>query len=263
MQLTDAVAVVTGGSRGIGRAIVAAFLDEGARVAFNGRDSMKGRVALEELVAAGYAADRLLFMTGDARSSADVKAVIDAAAERWGHIDVMVNNAGGITAPAPVASLTDEAWANDLQWNLTSVFYGTKHAFAHMLARGAGTVINISSVEGKTGAPGMAGYVAAKHGIHGLTKAAAAEVGRMGITVNAICPGLILTDSVAQGGPGTAAAMGLTFEEMIDQVFKAKTLTGTLNTVEQVAAVAVLLASPAGRGITGTFINVDGGQAPY
>ena len=259
MKLKDKVAVVTGGSRGIGRGIVEAFLAEGARVAFNGRDAQKGARALAEL----NAADRTVYFTGDARSSADVKALIDGAVARWGQLDVMVNNAGGITDPAPVATLTDEAWANDLQWNLSSVFYGTKHAFAHMMPRGVGAVINISSVEGKTGAAGMAGYVAAKHGVHGLTKSSAAEVGRMGITVNAICPGLILTDAVTQGGPGTAAAMGMTYEEMIEKVFKSKTLSGNLNTVEQVAAVAVLLASDAGRGITGSFINVDGGQAPY
>ena len=109
----------------------------------------------------------------------------------------------------------------------------------------------------------MAGYVAAKHGVHGLTKSAAAEGGPMGVTVNAICPGLIITDAVLQGGPGTAAAMGMTYDEMVEKVFKSKTLTGELNTVEQVAAVAVLLASEAGRGITGSFFNVDGGQAPY
>ncbi len=259
MKLQGRVAAVTGGSRSIGRGIVEAFLAEGARVAFNGRDLEKGKRAIEEL----GAGDRVLFVAGDVRSSADVKRLADAAAERWGRLDVMVNNAGGITEPAPVATLTDEAWANDLQWNLTSVFYGMKHAFAHMLPRGSGAVINISSVEGKTGVAGMAGYVAAKHGIHGLTKSGAAEVGRLGITVNAICPGLILTDAVTQGGPATAAAMGLSYDEMIDKVFKSKTLTGELNTVEQVAAVAVLLASDAGRGITGAFFNVDGGQAPY
>jgi len=259
MKLSGKVAVVTGGSRSIGRGIVEAFLAEGARVAFNGRDAAKGRRAMDEL----RAPDRTLFIAGDARSSTDVKALVDAAVNRWGRIDVMVNNAGGITAPAPVAQLDDDAWANDLQWNLSSVFYGTKHAFAHMLAQKAGSVINISSVEGKTGAAGMAGYVAAKHGVHGLTKSAAAEAGRLGVTVNAICPGLILTDAVEQGGPGTAAAMGMTYDEMVDKVFKAKTLTGELNTVEQVAAVAVLLASDAGRGITGSFFNVDGGQSPY
>ncbi|HTK99845.1 MAG TPA: SDR family NAD(P)-dependent oxidoreductase [Pseudomonadales bacterium] len=259
MKLSGKVAAVTGGSRSIGRAIVEAFLAEGARVAFNGRDEAKGARALAEL----GAGDRAMFVSGDARSSADVKALTDAAVARWGHLDVMVNNAGGITAPAPIAQLADDAWANDLQWNLSSVFFGTKHAFGHMLARGSGSVINISSVEGKTGAAGMAGYVAAKHGVHGLTKSAAAEAGRMGVTVNAICPGLIITDAVLQGGPGTAAAMGMSYEEMVEKVFKSKTLTGELNTVEQVAAVAVLLASETGRGITGSFFNVDGGQSPY
>ncbi|MFI5319111.1 MAG: SDR family NAD(P)-dependent oxidoreductase [Myxococcota bacterium] len=259
MKLAGRVAAITGGSRGIGRGIVEAFLAEGARVALSGRDPEKGKRALEEL----RAGDRALFVAGDVRSSVDVKRLVDAAVEAWGRLDVMVNNAGGITAPAPVASLSDEAWANDVQWNLTSVFYGTKHALAHMLPQQRGAVINISSVEGKMGVPGMAGYAAAKHGIHGLTKSAAAEVGRLGITVNAICPGLILTDAVTQGGPTTAAAMGLSYDDMIEKVFKAKTLTGELNTVEQIAAVAVLLASDAGRGITGAFFNVDGGQAPY
>lgn len=259
MKLSGKVAAVTGGARGIGRAIVDAFLAEGACVAFNGRDAAKGQRALAEI----GAPERTLFVAGDARSAADVKRLVDAAAARWGRLDVMVNNAGGITRPAPVVDLDDDAWANDLQWNLTSVFYGMKHAFAHMIPQSSGAVITISSVEGKTGAPGMAGYVAAKHGIHGLTKSAAAEVGRSHITVNAICPGLIMTDVVMDTGPATAAAMGLTFDEMVEKVFKAKTLTGELNTVEQVAAIAVLLASDAGRGITGSFFNVDGGQSPY
>ncbi len=259
MKLAGRVAAVTGGSRSIGRGIVEAFLAEGASVALNGRDPEKGKRALEEL----GAGDRAIFVPGDVRSSADVKRLVDSAAERWGRLDVMVNNAGGITEPAPIAALGDEAWANDIQWNLTSVFYGMKHAFAHMLPRKSGCVINISSVEGKLGVPGMAGYAAAKHGIHGLTKSGAAEVGRSGITVNAICPGLILTDAVTQGGPATAAAMGLSYDEMIERVFKAKTLTGELNTAAQVAAIAVLLASDAGRGITGSFFNVDGGQSPY
>ena len=183
---------------------------------------------------------------------------------RWDRLDIMVNNAGGITQPAPVASLADEAWENDIAWNLGSTFYGTKWALAHMLSRGAGRIINISSVEGKQGAAGMAGYVAAKHGVNGLTKTTAAEVGRLGITCNAICPGLVITDAVRESGPATAAAMGFgSLDEMVEKVFKAKTLTGELNTAEQVAAVAVLLASDAGRGITGATISVDCGTAQY
>ena len=259
MQLDGKVAAVTGGSRSIGRGIVEAFLAEGARVVLNGRDAAKGQRALDEL----GAGDRAAFVAGDVRSSTDVARLVDEAATRFGRLDVMVNNAGGITEPAPVAELKDEAWENDVQWNLTSVFYGTKQALRHMLPQQSGCIINISSLEGKMGIAGMAGYAAAKHGIHGLTKSTALEVGRSGITVNAICPGLILTDAVVDGGEATAAAMGLTYDQLINDVFKKKTATGELNTVEQIAAVAVLLAADAGRGITGSAISVDGGQAPY
>lgn len=259
MTLEGKVAAVTGGSRGIGRGIVEAFLAEGARVVFNGRDEDKGARAIEEI----GAGDRVAFVAGDVCHSADIAFLVDAAVERFGRLDVMVNNAGGITEPAPVADLKDESWANDILWNLTSVFYGTKQALRHMLPQGSGAIINISSVEGKHGVAGMAGYAAAKHGIHGLTKSTAMEVGRAGITVNAICPGLILTDAVTQGGPETAASMGLTYDQMINDLFKAKTATGELNTVEQIAAVAVLLACDAGRGITGAALSVDGGQAQY
>jgi len=259
VKLRGLTAAVTGGSRGIGRGIVEAFLAEGATVIFNGRDPQKGARALEEL----DADERAHFIAGDARDSAAAKQLVEEAVRRGGRLDVMVNNAGGITEPAPVAGLSDAAWENDLRWNLSSAFYATRHALAHMLPQSRGCIINISSVEGKLGVAGMAGYAAAKHGLHGLTKSVAAEVGRSGITVNAICPGLILTDAVREGGPATAEAMCMTYEEMIENVFKAKTLTGALNSVAQVAAVAVLLASEAGRGITGALLSVDGGQAPY
>ena len=116
MKMTGKVAAVTGGSRGIGRAIVEAFLAEGAYVAFSGRDADKGARALEEL----DAGERALFSAGDVRSPDAVNSLLDAAVARWGRLDVMVNNAGGITAPAPIAELDDEAWANDLAWNLST-----------------------------------------------------------------------------------------------------------------------------------------------
>ncbi len=259
MRLEGKVAAVTGGSRSIGRGIVEAFLNEGASVAFNGRDAETGGRTLDEL----GRPERTAFISGDARNSSDIKALVEATVEKFGRIDIMVNNAGGITEPAPIASLSDEAWANDIQWNLSSVFYGIKHAVAHMVPQKYGRIINISSVEGKLGKAGMAGYVAAKHGVNGLTKSAAAEVGREGVTVNAICPGLILTDAVTQGGPETAAAMGMTYDEMVNDLFKKETKTGELNTVEQVAEVSVLLASELGGGFTGALLSLDAGISPY
>jgi 3-hydroxybutyrate dehydrogenase len=259
MRLEGRVAAVTGGSRSIGRGIVEAFLQEGASVCFNGRNEATGKETLAELAEP----ERTAFVQGDARNSDDIKKLVDTTVERFGRIDIMVNNAGGITAPAPIVSLADDAFENDIQWNLTSVFYGTKHAFAHMIPQKYGRIINISSVEGKMGVPGMAGYTASKHGVNGLTKSAASEGGRSGITVNAICPGLILTDAVTQGGPGTAAAMGMSYDEMVDNVFKARTMTGELNTVEQVAELTVLLASEIGGGFTGALISLDGGISPY
>ncbi|MEE3327305.1 MAG: SDR family NAD(P)-dependent oxidoreductase [Myxococcota bacterium] len=259
MRLEGKVAAVTGGSRSIGRGIVEAFLKEGAQVAFNGRDAQTGAQTLAEL----DQPERTLFVAGDARNSGDIRALVEATVEKFGRIDIMVNNAGGITEPAPIATLSDEAWGNDIQWNLSSVFYGTKHAVAHMVPQKFGRIINISSVEGKLGKPGMAGYVAAKHGVNGLTKSAAAEVGRDGVTVNAICPGLILTDAVTQGGPETAAAMGMTYDEMVNDLFRKETKTGELNTVEQVAELSVLLASDLGAGFTGSLISLDAGISPY
>ncbi len=257
--LGDRVAVVTGGSRGIGAAIVRAFLREGARVAFDGRDPAKGQALVDEL----GASEALWYCPGSVTDSGHVSELVNGTVERFGKLDILVNNAGGSGALAPVAELDEDAWEYDLRLNLTSVFLASKAALAHMLPAGYGTIINISSVEGKIATPSMPAYVASKHGVNGLTKAVAAEVGRSGITVNAICPGLILTDAVLGGGHELAASLGMTFEQMVNDVFKAKTLTGELNTVEQVAETAVFLASPAGRGITGAALSVDAGIAPY
>ena len=258
-KLRDRVAVVTGGSRGIGAAIVKAYLDEGAAVAFNGRNAEAG----EALVSSLGKPDLTWFCQGSVTITRDVQALIDGTVERFGKIDILVNNVGGSEATKPLLEIEEDAWERDLRLNLTSTFLGTQAAIKHMLPVGYGTVINISSVEGKQGQAGMPAYCAAKHGVNGFTKSVAAEVGRSGITVNAICPGLILTDQILSDGPNFAATLGMSFEEMVEEVFKAKTLTGELNTVEQVAEMAVFLASPAGRGVTGAQISVDAGIASY
>jgi len=149
-----------------------------------------------------------------------------------------------------------------MKWNIYSTFWATRRALKPMIEKKSGRVINISSTEGKIGKPTFAPYTIAKHGINGMTKSVAQEVGTMGITVNSICPGLVITDLIKDNGPATAAGMGMTFDEMIS-MFSQESAVKRPVTVEEVAALAVLLASDAGSGITGALLSVDGGTAQY
>ena len=258
MKLEGKVAAVTGGTRGIGRGIVEAFLAEGASVVMNGRSAEKGARALEEM----GAGDQAHFIAGDVTEEATLSGLVDGTVERYGRIDILVNNAGGSSGFAPVAEMENDPWDHTIKWNLSSTFWGIKHAFRYMIPQESGRVINISSLEGKHGKPGIAAYVASKHAINGLTKSAAQEVGTLGITVNAICPGLIETDILLESGAEAAASMGLTYDEMVEQ-FSSESSIKRMNTVEEVGAVAVLLASDVGSGITGALWSVDGGTAAY
>ena len=257
MQLDGKVAAITGGTAGIGRAIAEGFLAEGAQVVVSGRNAERGKQVVSEL-----GADRALFSQGDATTKEGVEQAVEAAVEHFGHLDIMVNNAGGAKRLAPLADLYDEDFDLVMKWNLYSTFWGTRAALRHMLPRNYGRIINISSVEGKHGKPVLTAYVAAKHAINGLTKAVAKEVGTQGVTVNAICPGLVITDIIRDNGPATAQAMGITFDEMV-ALFAAESAIKRPNTLDEVAAVAVLLASDVGAGITGAIYSVDGGTAAY
>ena len=257
MQLDGKVAVITGGTGGIGRAIAEGFLAEGARVVVSGRNAERGAQVVSEL-----GADRALFSQGDATTKEGVEQAVEAAVEHFGNIDIMVNNAGGAERLAPLVDLYDEDFDLVMKWNVYSTFWGTRAALRHMLPRNYGRIINISSVEGKHGKPVLTAYVAAKHAINGLTKAAAKEVGTQGVTVNAICPGLVITDIIRRTVRATAQAMGITFDEMVG-LFAAESAIKRPNTVDEVAAVAVLLASDVGAGITGAIYSVDGGTAAY
>lgn len=258
MQLEGKVAAVTGGTAGIGRGIAEAFLAEGACVALMARNQGKAERTLAELAAGG----RALFVPGDATVQADVEGFIDEVAKRCGRLDILVNNAGGAGDLQPLVKLSDDAFDLAIKWNLHSTFWACRRALPGMLERAFGRIINISSTEGKVGKPVFTAYTAAKHAVNGLTKSLAQEVGAGGVTVNAICPGLIITDIVRNNGPATAKALGMTFDEMID-MFAQEAAIKRPNTVEEVAAMAVLLASDAGAGITGATLSVDGGTAPY
>ena len=258
MQLEGRVAAVTGGTAGIGRGIAEAFLAEGAQVALMARNRDKAERVLAEL----DVGDRAVFIAGDAMVQAEVEGFIDQAVEHFGRLDVLVNNAGGAGDLQPLVDLSHEAFDLAIKWNLYSTFWATRRALPGMLERGFGRIINISSVEGKIGKPVFTAYTAAKHAVNGMTKSLAQEVSAQGVTANAICPGLVITDIVKDNGPATAEAMGLSFDEMVD-LFAQESAIKRPNTVEEVAAVAVLLASDAGGGITGATLSVDGGSAPY
>ena len=258
MQLENRVAAITGGTAGIGRAIAEAYLSEGAKVTVMARNQTKAERMIDEI----GAGENCLFIAGDATSQADVESFVDSSIERFGRLDILVNNAGGAGELQPVSDLPDDAWDLVMKWNLYSTFWASRRAVKPMIADGWGRIINISSTEGKVGKPVLTAYTAAKHAVNGLTKSMAREVGTLGVTVNAICPGLVITDIIRDNGPRTAQAMGMTFEEMID-MFAQESAIKRPNTVEEVAALAVLLASEAGAGITGACLSVDGGTAPY
>lgn len=257
MQLDGRVAVITGGTRGIGRGIAEAFLAQGASVLVNGRSPEKGEQALKEM----DAGERALFVAGDVRVQQDVEGVVDAAVQRFGRVDILVNNAGGSSGFAPVAELSDEAWREALDWMLNATFWGTRRALKDMLKRRWGRIINISSVEGRqANKSAVSHYITNKHAINGFTKAVAFENGPLGITCNAICPGGVETDLMRGAGRAAGEALGQTYEQFLDG-YAQEAAIKRLNTVEEVAAVALLLASEAGGGITGALLNVDGGTA--
>ena len=257
-ELDGRVACVTGGTRGIGRAIAEAFVREGAKVVINGRNAEKGAQALAEM----NAGDGAHFVAGDVTQKSECEALIDATVARYGRIDILVANAGGSTGFGPVAELTDEAMQDTLVWCFWHTFWTMRKALGYMIPQGSGRIMAVSSLEGKIGKPAISPYVVSKHAINGLIKSCAKEVGTLGITVNALCPGAIETDVMMADGPAAAEAMGMTYQGLLD-VFAQEAAIKRLNECEDVALVATLLASDAGAGITGSLISIDGGTSPY
>ena len=258
-SLDGRVAVITAGSTGIGFGIAQAFIAEGASVVIGNRDEKKGDYALERL----KAGDRAVFKKTDALVREQVDALIDFAVEKYGKIDILVNCAGGSDGWALVGDLSDEAWLKGLEWNASTAFWGTRRALKYMIPQQFGRIIGMSSMYGKISTMAVPGYITNKHAIIGLMKAVAKEVGTQGITANAICPGFVPTDMFYETGPATVEAMGLPDLDALAQLMYSITAIQRPNTVEEVAAACVLLASDLGGGITGTTINVDGGASPY
>ena len=256
-ELDGRVACVTGGTRGIGRATAEAFLREGAQVVINGRDAEKGQQAVAEI-----GGDDVHFITGDMMQKGDCEALVQGTVDRFGRIDILHANAGGAGNPGPVAEITVEAMADTLTWTFWHTFWTMRAALGHMIPQESGRIIATSSVDGKLGKPGLSNYVVAKHAINGLVKSAAAEVGTLGITVNAVCPGAIETDAMQSAGPGAAESMGMSYD-VLKSMFSEASAIKRPNADADVAAVNVLRASDAGAGITGSLMSIDGGTSPY
>jgi NAD(P)-dependent dehydrogenase (short-subunit alcohol dehydrogenase family) len=260
MKLEGRNAFITGGGRGIGRAMALAFAREGARVMVVARtESEVARVAGDIESESGAVAAYAACDVSDARS---VAAAFERAREFFGRgVDVLVSNAG-VAESAKFSSTTDEFWRRHLSVNLDGTFYCMREALPSMVERGWGRIINVASIAGKTGAPYIAAYSASKHGVLGLTRSVALEVAAKGVTVNAICPGYVDTDMTTNAVEQITAKTGRSAVEALEAI-KRMSPQGRLVTSEEVAALALLLASEDGRGINGQAINVDGGSVLF
>lgn len=254
-MLKGKTALITGGGRGIGRAIALAFARQGARVAVAARTAEQVQQVAAEI------GDNAIALVCDVSDPQSVERMFAELLEKFGDADIMVNNAG-VAESATLVNTTDELWHRHLSINLSGTFYCTRAALPAMLKNGWGRVINVASIAGKTGAPYIAAYSASKHGVLGLTRSIALEVGTSGVTVNAICPGYVDTEMVSRGVERITTRTGRSAEEALDSL-KKMSPQNRLVTPEEVAAVALLLASEEGRGINGQGINVDGGSVLF
>ena len=239
MQLAGQVAIITGGSKGIGRAIAAGYAEEGASVVIVARTEVDVETAASEIRSGG---GRAIGIAADVSSEADVDAVVSRTLREFGQIDVLVNNAGAIHPRIATVDLELDTWCRVLDVNMTGAFLCARSVLPHMYERGSGKVINISSIGGRKGAWGRAAYRASKAGLISLTETLAAEGKEHGVDVNCICPGATDTEMIR------IATGGKVSDDWVES--------------EEIASIAVFLASPASSAITGTSIDAFGETNP-
>ena len=252
--------VVTGSTSGIGLGIARAFAADGCHVVINGlgnADEIEAaRRGMEVLGGGG-----VIYHVADMTKPDEIADLIGTAGRTFGSVDVLVNNAG-IQHVAKIEDFPAEQWDRIIAINLTSAFHAMRAAIPLMKEKGKGRIINVASAHALTASPFKSAYVAAKHGILGLTKTAALELAEFGITVNAICPGYVLTPLVEKQIPDTARERGISEQQVKSEVMLRLQATKEFVSIEEVAATPLILAGDAARQITRTQISIDGRWTP-
>ncbi|MEH6473988.1 MAG: 3-hydroxybutyrate dehydrogenase [Halopseudomonas sp.] len=250
-------AIVTGSTSGIGLGIATALAKQGIDVMLNGFGDSQQIEQIRSNLAEAYGV-QVLYSDADMTQPDQIAAMVEQAIAAFGQVDILVNNAG-IQHVQPIDEFPTEKWDAIIAINLSSSFHTIKHCLAGMKNQGWGRIINVASAHGLVASPYKSAYVAAKHGIVGLTKTVALEAAEHGVTVNAICPGYVLTPLVEQQIPDTAKARGISEEAVKQDVLLKAQPTKKFVTVEQLGQLVVFLCSDAAASMTGGALPVDGG----